>query len=808
MVTQLAGVTAMSLDGNAKGDITMSLDGNIKGDITMKCCKILGAIFLSLFLASPAIGAIVDMDDQAQYGGSASEADLLPAYIQAVSGGRSITVLNLMGVLESAMTGFEIHEDNLPSGSGMVYPGAGIALSTGSAWGGSIANNSGDWNTAFGWGDHGAVGYLATLTGHGVAELDDVSDAGSGIIVSGTERTKLNGVAAGAEVNVQSDWNAGSGDAHILNKPTLGTASTRNAEDTMTNGSNLPDGAAIIVYGDANWSGGGGTVDTSGTPALNDFAKFTDANTVEGRSYTETRADLGLVVGTNVQAHDADLDDLSDGSLTGTKVGFSDTNNDWSGTNVDAALIEMVTSINGGVPNSATAKVHWSQIAGMPDCFSDGADATGAGGSAIVFDIGDDGGNDSTDVNEIATSGDTNSIFTEPSADKILIDLSNNWPTADTANAGDSATGFFSVGEIVDARISNTLTASLFVGSGSTTSAIDLATAEVAGTLPAANIHADIARDSELIGGSWASPGVAIGTGTPVEATFVSVATSATADPGFDMKDSNCPGTDKDIGGVYGQYVDGVDGAENADLLLRTYQGGVSTTQFWFDESQNGWIIPSGKYLFFGTTGLHETTSATDSGAYLIGIFDEFANSNSATVQAVLNDLDNAIAVSASTTVEGKAELATTTEVNTGTDTVRTITPHALATSNLGTKDICINIVDSDTAVAIANGVIAYTVPTFMSTMELTNVVCSVHTQGVTGTTDVQVRRRRAGTDVNMLSTQITLSAEYYVSDEVINTSNDDINIGDQLYIDVSAIHSGTAPNGLSCVLEFITEGN
>jgi len=66
------------------------------------------------------------------------------------------------------------------------------------------------------------------------------------------------------------------------------------------------------------------------------------------------------------------------------------------------------------------------------DC---GADATGAGGSAITFDIGDDGGDDSVDVNEIATSGDTNSVFTEPSADKILVTLSNNWPGADTADA-------------------------------------------------------------------------------------------------------------------------------------------------------------------------------------------------------------------------------------------------------------------------------------------------------------------------------------------------------------------------------------
>lgn len=37
-----------------------------------------------------------------------------------------------------------------------------------------------------------------------------------------------------------------------------------------------------------------GTVDTSGTPVANDFARFTDADTVEGRSYSETRSDLNV----------------------------------------------------------------------------------------------------------------------------------------------------------------------------------------------------------------------------------------------------------------------------------------------------------------------------------------------------------------------------------------------------------------------------------------------------------------------------------------------------------------------------------
>jgi site-specific recombinase XerD len=47
--------------------------------------------------------------------------------------------------------------------------------------------------------------------------------------------------------------------------------------------------------------------------------------------------------------------------------------------------------------------------------------------------------------------------------------------------------------------------------------------------------------------------------------------------------------------------------------------------------------------LILGSTSLGETTSAVDSGAYLVGAFDEFLNSNSLNVQDVLNDLDSAL---------------------------------------------------------------------------------------------------------------------------------------------------------------------
>ena len=67
----------------------------------------------------------------------------------------------------------------------------------------------------------------SVVTG-GVAEVDLTGkvDKVTGKGLSSNDFTtalldKLNGIAAGAEVNVQSDWNAVSGDAMILNKPTI-----------------------------------------------------------------------------------------------------------------------------------------------------------------------------------------------------------------------------------------------------------------------------------------------------------------------------------------------------------------------------------------------------------------------------------------------------------------------------------------------------------------------------------------------------------------------------------------------------------
>jgi hypothetical protein len=68
----------------------------------------------------------------------------------------------------STLAGYGITD----GGEGMTYPTDGIALSTGAAWGTSIINNSANWNTAYGWGNHATAGYapLASPTFTGIVD--------------------------------------------------------------------------------------------------------------------------------------------------------------------------------------------------------------------------------------------------------------------------------------------------------------------------------------------------------------------------------------------------------------------------------------------------------------------------------------------------------------------------------------------------------------------------------------------------------------------------------------------------------------
>ena len=84
-----------------------------------------------------------------------------------------------------------------------------------------------------------------------------------------TEKNKLAGIASGAEVNVQSDWNQATttADDYIKNKPTLGTAAAKNYDTTVTSGSSnlITSGAVSSAIGAADAMRFKGTLGTGGT---------------------------------------------------------------------------------------------------------------------------------------------------------------------------------------------------------------------------------------------------------------------------------------------------------------------------------------------------------------------------------------------------------------------------------------------------------------------------------------------------------------------------------------------------------------
>ena len=76
---------------------------------------------------------------------------------------------------------------------------------------------------------------------------------------------------------------------------------------------------------------------------------------------------------------------------------------------------------------------------------------------------------------------------------------------------------------LADAQVADTLTASIFKGTGSTTDAVDLATAEVSGTLPDGNV-----ADALTISGGTVNNSV-IGGSTPAAATVTTLTASSTS---------------------------------------------------------------------------------------------------------------------------------------------------------------------------------------------------------------------------------------------------------------------------------------
>lgn len=200
---------------------------------------------------------------------------------------------------------------------------------------------------------------------------------------------KLSGIAEGAEVNVQSDWNASSGDALILNKPT--TITTQQADDITANNAKVSfpeapnDGDAYVRQSEAWVSLTHPTDSVTSVNAQTGVVVLDTDDIDEGATnlyYTEARVSANTDVAANTAKVGITTQQASDITANNAKISF-----DSASSTKLAGIAENATNVtnnnqitNGaGYINEASQTAHTNAIGNAID-FS--ARVTLAGGVA------------------------------------------------------------------------------------------------------------------------------------------------------------------------------------------------------------------------------------------------------------------------------------------------------------------------------------------------------------------------------------------------------------------------------------------
>jgi hypothetical protein len=187
-----------------------------------------------------------------------------------------------------------------------------------------------------------------------------------------------------------------------------------------------------------------------------------------------------------------------------------------------------------------------------------------------------------------------------------------------------------------------------------------------------------------------------------------------------------------------------------------------------------------------------------------------------ADTDAVTGTLPGSNVQAASTTVAGVSELAIDTEVTTGTDATRAVTPDSLAGSTIfGTKVVEIEIYGPGVSASTGDGKTYFYIPPALNGMNLVGVRAQVYTAGTTNTLNVDIARCVAASTGNIcsstvadvLSTNLTIDSAENASDTaataaVIDTANDDVATGQVYRFDIDAVHT-TPSQGLLLILTF-----
>ncbi|MFZ1483703.1 MAG: hypothetical protein WAS36_01690, partial [Candidatus Saccharimonadales bacterium] len=246
-----------------------------------------------------------------------------------------------------------------------------------------------------------------------------------------------------------------------------------------------------------------------------------------------------------------------------------------------------------------------------------------------------------------------------------LPDASGTFAVSASGNIALSATGNITfTGSLTDAQVSDTLTSSLFVGSGSTTTGVDLGTAEVAGTLGVANGGTGVA--------SLTSGGVMYGNG----AGNVQVTSAPTAGQVLVGNGSNLPA----FVTLSGDMLVSSTGATNVNYMSAEDNRAVSPSEVaatkmrvGFGSYANDTTSPFADYLHFNTyadvTGGNQNLVMFNKAAIGMRIYQGTFGSvtNYSTYKDVVLQGDNITAgtISASSTISSSSTVQGTRLIST-----------------------------------------------------------------------------------------------------------------------------------------------
>jgi hypothetical protein len=350
--------------------------------------------------------------------------------------------------------------------------------------------------TAPAWGSCGLASEadtLATVTGRGATTSSNLTFNGTLDVTKDTTYT----FAGNDNLAVNSDLNAGVNLIQVVGTPSATSGVTRGlfiqqADSANTNGLDIgiridnadTDMAVNTAIQIAN-SGGGGYTNILTAPSFTlDGTGTITAGTWNGTALTDAFVSntltASILIGTGSTTNNVDL---GTGEVAGTLgvanggTGATSLNDLIAlGSNTTGNYVASVTaSANSGIAITGSAGEGWTPSISLDYSAAIGSDPTLSanqvvfGSTGLIFE-----GSTANVIETLLTAAN-------PAGSDVTLTLPNITGTLiGTGNISD-ITG------LVDSQISDTLTASILIGSGSTTNAVDLGTNEVAGTLGVGN---------------------------------------------------------------------------------------------------------------------------------------------------------------------------------------------------------------------------------------------------------------------------------------------------------------------------------